>query len=467
MTDMATVPQRLLAKLVASPLAIAPRALDLLLASTTLSYGVDTEASVGADDTGWDLEEGGIAVVPVFGPLLQRGDDFTRWLGIATYDELGDTIESALASPDVRGVLLEIDSPGGVVSGLFDLLDRVAQMKAASGKPIWSIARDLAVSAAYAIASTADRIIVTHTGEVGSIGVLAVMIDKTAADKMDGRKYALIHAGAKKIDGNPHVPLSPGAAADAQADVDDLYAQFVSRVATQRRMSPQAVAVTEAAIYRGQHALDAGLADRIASMEAAVAEFATVLNTPSRSRQTGFPTATILTQTTTERTEPMAKPANAKPAAQTAATPAAAAATPVDQPAVTPAAPGAVTTAPTTPAAAQTSPAPTAEPVTFATAAQVDEGRTAPRQMTPEAIRAEAAEIAAIAAQAAKLGLAIDVAAAVTAATRPDALRQSVLEQLATKSAAQGIMPIAPAAPREPALIAAAKDAAKEAMTAS
>jgi hypothetical protein len=122
-------------------------------------------------------------------------------------------------------------SAGGEVGGLFDLVDRIHAIRAASGKPIWAIAAEAALSAAYAIASAADRIYVTQTGEAGSIGVVAVHVDESGADAQDGLAWTFIHAGARKVDGNPHQPLSDHARADLQADVDLMYGRFVAVVA--------------------------------------------------------------------------------------------------------------------------------------------------------------------------------------------------------------------------------------------
>ncbi len=147
----------------------------------------------------------------------------------------------------MRGILLELDSPGGEVGGLFDLVETIGSIKTRSGKPLWAVASEAALSAAYAIASAADRLYVTRTGEVGSVGVVAVHLDASGADAIAGLNWTLIHAGARKTDGNPHQPLSPRATADIQADVNRLYDDLVAR---NRKLSPDAVRAGEAAIWR-------------------------------------------------------------------------------------------------------------------------------------------------------------------------------------------------------------------------
>ncbi len=424
-------------RLAARPLALAPRAVAALVAAPQAFLGEAESPQPTAP--GWQMTGGGIVHLPILGPLVQRGDWLTGLFGIMSYDDIAAAAEAAFTGPGTRAVLMEIDSPGGEVAGLFDLVDRLAALKAETGKPLWAIAREQALSAAYLVGAVADRLFVTQTGEVGSIGVIAVHVDQTAHDQSEGRKYTLIHAGAKKVDGNPHIPLSPEALADIQADVDDLYARLIARVARARGMSPEAVAATEAAIFRGQNALGAGLADGIATLEGAHAGLLAALDTPPLTRT---PTSKPLNQ---ERTDTMAVKGktHAKSAASEETTEAG-------------------TVAPemgATPEA--TAPVEETTPVQAVTRAPVP---AAAEPDPAEHIREQAAEIAEIAAQASRLGLTIDAAEAVRAGTAPDALRRAVLEQLAKTTDATIVASIAPPtaepAPKESPLIAAAKAAA-------
>ena len=103
-----------------------------------------------------------------------------------------------MANPSVRGVIMDVDSSGGEVGGLFDLVEQIGAIKAASRKPLWAVANEGALSAAYAIASTADRLYVTQTGEVGSIGVVAVHVDESGADAKAGLAWTFVFAGGQQ-----------------------------------------------------------------------------------------------------------------------------------------------------------------------------------------------------------------------------------------------------------------------------
>lgn len=81
-------------------------------------------------------------------------------------------------------------------------------MKSSGAKPIWAVANESVLSAACAVASAADRICVTRTGEVGSIGVVAVHVDESGADAKAGLAWTFVFAGERKVDANAHEPLS-------------------------------------------------------------------------------------------------------------------------------------------------------------------------------------------------------------------------------------------------------------------
>jgi ClpP class serine protease len=269
-------------------LAVAPRAPEALLVAGRSIEARPAMLAVRDGEPplkrGYAVTDSGVAVVPIVGPMVARADWLTEFFGFRSYGDVVEAVEAAFADPAGRAVLLELDSPGGEVGGLFDLVDRLAALRAEAGKPLWAVASEGALSAGFAIASVADRLYVTRIGEVGSVGVVAIHVDESAADAMAGLKWTLIHAGAKKVDGNPHEPLSAEAFADIQADVDALHDELVALIARNRGMSLDAVRATEAAIYRGQRAIDIGFADRLGSVEQALADLAATLDRPARRR---------------------------------------------------------------------------------------------------------------------------------------------------------------------------------------
>ncbi len=148
----------------------------------------------------------GIAVIPVQGMLLKKETFLSAWSGATSYEQLQLRLRAPSMTPGVRAILLDVDSPGGETAGCFDLADYI--YSARSIKPIYAVANDIALSAAYAIASSASKIFLSRTGAVGSIGVYALHIDQSGFDDTIGAKYTYVFAGKKKVDGNPHEPLS-------------------------------------------------------------------------------------------------------------------------------------------------------------------------------------------------------------------------------------------------------------------
>jgi ClpP class serine protease len=424
-----------LARLSGRPLAIGPRALDGLLAT---DRSIDARSGImpilrdpdPAASRGFTMTDSGIAVVPVLGPLVSRGDWLTALFGATDYGAIGSAVAGAFAEPSANAVLLELDSPGGEVGGLFDLVDRLTALREEAGKPLWAVAHEGALSAGFAIASVADRLYVTRTAEVGSVGVVAIHVDESAADAMAGHKWTLIHAGQKKVDGNPHEPLSPGAFADIQADVDALHDELVALISRNRNMSPDAVRATQAAIYRGQRGVDIGFADRLGNVDQALADLAAALDRPVRSRGLASamagaqrrppavqPPRSKLDMTTDTDTEAANEDAANIDTGALDAEHAEAEAEDNQAPAPAPAAP----------VSAPGSPVP-------------------PADAAVERLRAEYVEIAAIAAQAGRLGVAIDAADAMAKGISPEALRRSVLDALSQRAEASAVVAAAPQA---------------------
>lgn len=202
----------------------------------------------------------GIAIIPIHGLLTKRSERFYQ---TTNYTDIFVAISTALYDNQVDSILLDIDSPGGEVGGLFDLVDYIYGSR--DKKPIYAYANDSAFSAAYAIASACSKVYVNRTSGVGSIGVIATHTDISEADKKLGVKYTAIFAGDKKNDLSPHEPLSKNAKEKLQEQVNNLYEIFLSTVARNREISAELVRATQAATYFGEEAINIALADEISS----------------------------------------------------------------------------------------------------------------------------------------------------------------------------------------------------------
>lgn len=272
----------LASRLFGTPLLVHRAKLDVILAVLGHRLNIQPPAADLALPGPRNLPTGtpGIAVIPVHGTLVKRTAGLDAASGLTSYTEIAAMLDSALADPQVAGILLDIDSPGGEASGSFELARRVRE--AAAVKPVWAVANDSAYSAAYAIGSAANRLIVSETGGVGSIGVIALHIDQSVKDANEGYRYTAVTAGTHKNDFSPHQPLTDEAKAELQAEVDRLYGLFVEHVASMRTLATDDVRSTEAGLYFGANAIAAGLADAVGTFESALTDFSLFLSSRSR-----------------------------------------------------------------------------------------------------------------------------------------------------------------------------------------
>lgn len=263
----------LAARLFGVPLTIHRSKLDVILSVIGSRIGVlDLAAPVGSKPPVRTPtpSHGKIAVIPIYGTLVRRTVGLEAESGLASYTSIAAQLDAALASPEVAAILLDVDSPGGESGGVFDLADRI---RAASQiKPVWAVANDMAFSAAYALASAANRVFVARTGGVGSIGVIAMHVDQSVKDAQDGIRYTAVFAGERKNDLNPHAPISDAAHAMLQAEVHRIYDLFVETVARHRGIAAAAVRATEAGLFFGTEAVAAGLADAVGGLDDALAQ---------------------------------------------------------------------------------------------------------------------------------------------------------------------------------------------------
>jgi len=217
----------------------------------------------------YKLTEAGIAVVPIRGALLKRGGWLAAASGISSYDSISRSFSAAIRDPLVKAILFSVDSPGGTTNGCFELSDLIYNSR--GDKPIWGCADDMAGSAAYALISSCDHVCLTRTAAIGSIGVFALHCDQSALDEKVGAKFTYIFAGDKKVDGNPHEPLSRSAKRDMQAEVDRQYEIFVTTVARNRDTSRDKIRGTEAGVLFADAAIPL-LADQVATFDETMAE---------------------------------------------------------------------------------------------------------------------------------------------------------------------------------------------------
>lgn len=220
---------------------------------------------------------GGIAVIPVWGALLHRD----RWCdSYATgYSYIESRFSAALGDEDVKGILFDINSYGGHVAGNFELCELI--YAARGKKPMAAMVDSRAMSGGYSLSSAVGRIIATPSSDVGSIGVVMMHSSYEKMLEQIGVETTFIFAGKHKVDGNPYENLPDDVRAALQASVEKSYEKFVSLVARNRNIDPEAVRNTEARVYDAEEAKALGLIDDVMTPRDAFASFLKEVNTAS------------------------------------------------------------------------------------------------------------------------------------------------------------------------------------------
>ena len=216
-------------------------------------------------------DSGKIAVVPVFGTITHRANLLSNASGGTSTDVLGREIDQMGANSAISTIVLDIDSPGGSAVGVYELAAKIAAV--AKKKPVIAVANGTAASAAYWLASQASEIVVTPSGMVGSIGVIAMHTEKSKLADTLGIRTTIVSAGKYKAEGNPFEPLDAEALSAMQSMVDSYYADFVAAVAKGRSTTVDIVrsGFGEGRLLRAKDAIKAGMADRIASLDEVIA----------------------------------------------------------------------------------------------------------------------------------------------------------------------------------------------------
>ena len=270
-------------RLFGAPLALHPQRADI--ARYGLSSDFEDMPPPGAlsQGAGYAVIQG-VAVIQLHGLLVHRLGCIGPWNGMTGFDGIRAALLNVASDRAIRAIALDIDSPGGELSGLFDLADTISACGAS--KPIWAMLNEDALAGAYVLASACDQVSVPRTGSTGSIGVVALFPDISKALNQAGVKVTVFQFGDRKADGTPELPLTGDAATRFQAEVDKLGALMVETVARNRKLSTAKVTAQQAGTYLGRDGVTAGLADLVAAPDVAMGALLDELR-PARQAQLG------------------------------------------------------------------------------------------------------------------------------------------------------------------------------------
>lgn len=236
-----------------------------------LSFEEDSPPSPQKTDSGYTII-GNAAIIPITGTISPRPSLFDEWSGGVSHEGIGKATNAALSDGKVETIVYDIDSPGGVVYGMEEAAQVVAAAK--KTKPTTAVSNFVAASAAYWYASQAGEIVISPSGQVGSIGVIVGSSEYTKMYEQAGINSVLISNDASpyKVEGWPQTPMTPEAIADMRQEVNGYAQTFIAQVAKGRGIRANKVEKEfgQGRMLLSQPALEAGMVDRIDTMQSVI-----------------------------------------------------------------------------------------------------------------------------------------------------------------------------------------------------
>jgi signal peptide peptidase SppA len=237
------------------------------LGDQTIAEIVEKEVERLAAMPGMRRAAKAVAVMRLLGPITQRAGLLTAFFGGTSTEKFAEAFDALMENPGIGGIVVDIDSPGGEVSGTPELSEHIFQSR--GRKPVVGVANTWAASGAFFTGTAFDELVVTPSGEVGSVGVMAVHTDVSGMLEQDGVKRTVISAGAYKTERSPYAPLSDEAREEIQRMVDHHNGVFEAAVAKHRGVTVNHVQKNfgQGRMVRPKEAVAAGMADRVATLD--------------------------------------------------------------------------------------------------------------------------------------------------------------------------------------------------------
>lgn len=251
-----------------SPWAIQPSKLEAIVqVIENKLLGIEARDFEAAASRPRAMKRGKVAILPVYGVISKRMNLMSEISGGTSTDLLSADLNALVEDESVKAIVMDMDTPGGSV---FGIQETAAIMRAAREKKhITAMVNPLSASAGYWLASQASEVVMTPSGEVGSVGVVTAHKDESAADEQNGIKVTYISAGKHKVGGNPHEAIDEETLSVIQGKVDTYYDAFTKDIAAGRGISQDTVlsGYGEGGTVLAKAALAEGMVDRIATLD--------------------------------------------------------------------------------------------------------------------------------------------------------------------------------------------------------
>lgn len=249
----------------------AERALAAMSASSDLHAGLrDRDEDEDEEKPGLLTQVGNVGVISIKGPLINADlpDRWASMFGVTTYPGIRRAAIAALTDESITNIVLDVASGGGMVSGVVETAELLAKIND-NHKPIHAYGDSMVASAAYWLASSAQKIKVSKATTVGSIGVISTHMEYSKQLKDEGVNATVFRAGKYKALGQPVEPLTDAAREQIQARLDATYTIFIEHIASRRGVDYSAAdqRMGQGREFFGQAAVAAGLVDGVGSFD--------------------------------------------------------------------------------------------------------------------------------------------------------------------------------------------------------
>lgn len=243
-----------------------------VLASTDFSWRFDKQKDKWSmrDEDGRHSQEnviekrGDIAIIKVDGPLSYRSDDFSSFFGVDTYDSIEKAFDKCLSDDSVKGIIFDINSPGGTVNGNSDLSDKI--FAARGSKPYGIVARTggMMCSAAYWLGSSCEKV---YCGANATLGCIGTLVTFTKVNESVVSEMTVVSDLSPEK--NPD-PETDSGLLQIKKELNDLAQVFIDAVARNRGTTSEDVKMNfgKGGVFIGENAVAARLADGVISLDA-------------------------------------------------------------------------------------------------------------------------------------------------------------------------------------------------------
>lgn len=243
----------------------------------------------------------GIANVPIIGSIVRRKTWLDAYSGLTSYSDIRTSFDAAISDLRVKAILIHVDSFGGEAGDCFELADYIRSAREV--KPIWAVSDIDALSAGYALLSSASRCVVAARGSVGSIGAVCIHVEREKQNEAMGVTYTVLRSAPQKADATPFERLPPQAAArflNSLSRTGQAFAELVNR--NRPAISVADALATQGQWYDAEDGIALNLVDGVLTYEDVFAELAEFVSPSARPEPPPEPPAPI------EETEPADDP---------------------------------------------------------------------------------------------------------------------------------------------------------------